>query len=337
MDKPTPVPGLRPRDKPSPGNGSDDALPGGRAHNGPMAAFRLLAKAIRNPSRAVLRLLLRARLARTGVPLDRARLLRWVSEQFGVDAVALHNEYLASDFRRSYVARRQALWEFPGPQRLGTSDPLSHEALYIVVRATRPRVVVETGVLYGASSAHILAALARNGEGELYSIDLPQQPGEPPHGFLVPDELGGRWTLVVGDSRRELPPLLDRLSAIDLFHHDSTHTFQHMTWEFQTVLSHLTRHGVLSSHDVRIAHSMREIFRRNAFQAFCERQGLRWETFHNTGLAIIQAAIRVWATRAPPASRSFPKYLPAWSVGPSIYRRSMPAATLSDPGAVAKW
>ena len=287
MDKPIPFPGLRPRDELSRGNGRDDAtLPGGRAQIRPLAAIRLLAKAVRNPSRAVLRLLLRARLARTGVSVDRARLVRWVSEQFGVDAVVFHDEYLASDFRRSYSARRRALWEFPGPQRLGTSDPLSHEALYIVVRATRPRVVVETGVLYGASSAHILAALARNGEGELYSIDLPQQPGEPPHGFLVPDELGGRWNLVVGDSRRELPALLDRLSVINLFHHDSLHTFEHMTWEFLTVLSYLTPHGVLSSHDVRIAHSVREIFRRNAFQSFCERQGLPWETFHNSGLAI---------------------------------------------------
>jgi predicted O-methyltransferase YrrM len=218
--------------------------------------------------------------------VDRARLLSWLSEQFGVDAAALHAEYLASDFRHRFSARRRELWEFAGPQRLGTSDALSHEALYLVVRAMRPRVVVETGVLYGAASAHILAALARNGEGELYSIDLPHEPHEPPHGFLVPDELGGRWTLVVGDSRRELPTLLDRLSAIDLFHHDSLHTFQHMTWEYQTVLPHLTPHGVLSSHDVRIAHSVREIFRGNAFPTFCEAHGLRWWTFHNSGLAL---------------------------------------------------
>ena len=316
MDKPTPSPGLRPRDELLRGNGQDEngqddaTPPGGRAQIRPMAAIRLLAKAVRNPSRAVLRLLLRARLARTGVPADRARLVRWVSEQFGVDAVAFHDEYLASDFRRSYSARRRALWEFAGPQRLGTSDPISHEALYIVVRATRPRVVVETGVLYGASSAHILAALARNGEGELYSIDLPHEPAEPPHGFLVPDELGGRWTLIVGDSRRELPTLLDRLSAIDLFHHDSMHTFQHMTWEFQTVLSHLTLNGVLSSHDVRIAHSMREIFRRNAFQAFCERQGLRWDTFHNSGLAVADVGLAT-AKVAPN---------PPWLSGPRTRR-----------------
>ncbi|MBA3495663.1 MAG: class I SAM-dependent methyltransferase [Gemmatimonadales bacterium] len=290
MDKPT-----RSLDRQRPataaGNDSDEpTLPGGLAGNGLQAILTLLGKAVRHPDRALLRLLLRGRLARTSLSEERARLLRWVSAQFGVDAQALHAEYVTSGFRREFAARRRELWEYTGPQRLGTSDPLSHEALYLVVRAARPRVVIETGVLYGAASAHILAALARNGEGELFSIDLPHQPEELPHDFLVPHELRERWTLIVGDSRRELPTLVDRLGAIDMFHHDSLHTFEHMTWEFETVFPRLNPDGVLSSHDVRIAHSVREIFRRNAFQVFCERQGLRWSTYHNSGLAALADA-----------------------------------------------
>jgi predicted O-methyltransferase YrrM len=267
----------------------DAALAGGPIRSRIAAPVRLMRKAIRHPDRAVLRLLLRLRLALSGASADRGRLLAWVSEQFGVDAALLHAEYLASDFRRWYGARRRELRQFGGPQRLGTPADLTPEALYLVVRAAKPRVVVETGVLYGASSAHILAALARNGEGELYSIDLPNESHEPPHDFLVPDELSGRWTLVVGDSRCELPTLLRRLSTIDLFYHDSLHTFQHMTWEYQAALPHLTARGILSSHDVRVAHSVREIFRRNAFPAFCDDQGLRWWTFQNSGFALRDA------------------------------------------------
>ncbi len=284
-DSPTAA-SLRSCDNQSSNDLGDAGLPGGRAQSGPRAALRLAGKAVRHPGRAVLRLLLRARLARTGVAVDRMRLVSWVSERFGVDAAALQAEYRDSDFCREYASGRRKLWEFTGPQRLGTSDALSHEALYLVVRATRPRVVVETGVLYGSASAHILAALARNGEGELFSIDLPRDPQEPAHDFLVPAELRKRWTFVEGDSRRELPALLERQSEIDLFHHDSLHTSQHMTWEFQTAFRRLGPQGVLSSHDVRIAHSVREIFRPNAFQTFCERHGLRWRTFHNSGLAL---------------------------------------------------
>src|SRR5438094_5233637 len=47
-----------------------------------------------------------------------------------------------------------------------------HSFLYAIVRAYSPPLVVETGVLYGHSSAAILAALEDNGAGRLTSIDL---------------------------------------------------------------------------------------------------------------------------------------------------------------------
>src|SRR5688500_12760767 len=45
--------------------------------------------------------------------------------------------------------------------------------LYVIVRAAKPKVVVETGVASGISSAHILLALAANESGTLHSIDFP--------------------------------------------------------------------------------------------------------------------------------------------------------------------
>jgi len=45
--------------------------------------------------------------------------------------------------------------------------------LYVAVRALKPSIVVETGVGSGMSSSFILRALAMNGFGTLYSIDLP--------------------------------------------------------------------------------------------------------------------------------------------------------------------
>ena len=248
--------------------------------------LHLITKAFRHPDRAILGLLLRARLARPGSQVEHARFLGWVSEQFAVDAAALHAEYVSSDFRREYTSRREELRRYVGPQRLGSSGGFTLEALYLIVRAARPRVVVETGVLYGASSAHILAALARNGEGELHSLDLPHQPREPRHDFLVPQDLRGRWTLLIGDARDLLRPLLARLPALDLFYHDSLHTFEHMTWEYSTAFTHLSPGGVLASHDVRTISSLREIFRRNAFPTFCEQHGLVWRTFMNSGFAL---------------------------------------------------
>ena len=132
---------------------------------------RTVGKAIRNPSRAIMRLVLRARLARTGIEGERERLLGFLSQHYGVDGTTLAAEYRHSEFLTQFRERREALERFAGPIRLGTTGKFGCEALYLVVRAARPHVVVETGVLYGASSAHILAALARNGGGELHSLE----------------------------------------------------------------------------------------------------------------------------------------------------------------------
>jgi predicted O-methyltransferase YrrM len=247
--------------------------------------LRMLAKAVRHPGRALLRLVLWSRLARLDPAADRRRFLRWLSDDLGADGEALGKEYRNSAFRQAYRNRLAELRRTATSRRLGTSDPWCLESLYLLVRALRPRVVVETGVLYGASSAHLLAALAANGEGELYSVDLPRDPAEPSADYLVPRELRHRWTLVEGDSREELPPLLGRLGSIDCFHHDSLHTREHMTWEYETALPRIRRGGVLATHDVLVPDGLRGIFRRNAFPAFCESRGLRWRTFQNSGFA----------------------------------------------------
>ena len=141
--------------------------------------------------------------------------------------------------------------------------------LYALLRTLRPRVAVETGVANGFSTAFSLLALERNGEGELNSIDLARevgreyeagtfyegkgQTGVPPGrepGWLIPDRLRARWTLILGRSQDELPPLLARLGTIDSFLHDSEHSFECMSFEYRTAWPALREGGVLASHDV---------------------------------------------------------------------------------------
>ena len=141
--------------------------------------------------------------------------------------------------------------------------------LYAVLRTVRPGVMVETGVANGFSTAFSLLALQANGEGHLHSIDLPREVGRdyepgtffegegragiPPgsqSGWLIPEELKGRWTLVPGKSQDELPPLLGRLGTIDAFMHDSEHSFDCMWFEFNAAWPALRLGGVLVSDDV---------------------------------------------------------------------------------------
>jgi predicted O-methyltransferase YrrM len=145
-------------------------------------------------------------------------------------------------------------------------------ALYVVVRAVKPRVIVETGVASGLSSAHILRALAVNGTGVLHSIDLPnvQEGSTLPEGrtsgWIVPDSLRGRWQLRLGDTRKLLPDLLATLGQVDLFLHDSDHSYENMLFEFEQALPRLAPGGLLMSDDIDL---------HGAWEDFCAKHGLR--------------------------------------------------------------
>jgi hypothetical protein len=155
------------------------------------------------------------------------------------------------------------------------------EYLYRLVRTARPAVLVETGVYRGISSAFMLAALQDNDHGHLFSIDLPSGSyvnpssgltdssplfNEEQVGFVVPDEVRERWTLRLGDARAELPLLLAKLPSVDLFYHDSEHTYDMMMWEYEQVIPHISAGGLLTSDDTNW---------NSAFEDFARRHGLR--------------------------------------------------------------
>lgn len=141
--------------------------------------------------------------------------------------------------------------------------------LYAICRMENPTLVVETGVRRGESTAFILQALQDNANGQLYSIDLPDfgryYRDSTDTGFLVRPDLRSRWHLSLGDSKVELPSLLGSLGSIDLFHHDSLHTYDQMTFEFEQAWGYIRDGGLLISDDVD---------RNPAFSDFCKRRDL---------------------------------------------------------------
>jgi len=123
---------------------------------------------------------------------------------------------------------------------------------YAAVRALAPACVVETGVANGVSSAYLLLALHKNGQGRLHSIGLEDPtflpPGAAP-GWLVPTWLRGSWRIHLGDAREILGSLLSQLGSVDMFIHDSLHTYEHMSWEFQNAYPALRSGGLLVADD----------------------------------------------------------------------------------------
>ena len=141
--------------------------------------------------------------------------------------------------------------------------PLSFEesmAVYLSVRLLKPKIVIETGVSAGRSSAFILQALDDNGFGHLYSIDP-----DPHCGYAIPNLLKKHWTFISKKSSEVLPSLLNRVRKVDIFLHDSLHTYKNMMYEFETVWPYIARRGILLSDDITF---------NTAFQDFCQKHYL---------------------------------------------------------------
>jgi hypothetical protein len=90
------------------------------------------------------------------------------------------------------------------------------KVIYALVRALRPQMVVEVGVDSGGTSTHILSALAANGEGHLWSVDIAANCG-----LNVPEPLRDRWTFVNADALSvELP------ARADFCFEDGSHAYE---------------------------------------------------------------------------------------------------------------
>ncbi|MHB8352640.1 MAG: class I SAM-dependent methyltransferase [Thermoplasmata archaeon] len=135
--------------------------------------------------------------------------------------------------------------------------------LYVLLRALRPRIMVETGVSSGYSARLILEAMEANGVGRLWSIGIEkialgvigaeQAAGvrDRPVGWLVPPRLRARWELRVGRSEELLGEVLDREARpLELFVHDSLHVYERMHAEYELAWPKLVPGGYLLSHDI---------------------------------------------------------------------------------------
>ena len=179
--------------------------------------------------------------------------LEQCSRHFAVDFSAYLNDHALTELHQEIEASLSRIrLNAPFDPVCNTDDNMA-TLLYLTVRALKPEVVVETGVAYGNSSAHILKAMQMNGAGRLYSIDhAPLEIGAENYiGALIPGELQSRWELHRGTSRHLLAPLLESIGKVDLFIHDSLHTYSNMIREYRAATPHLQGISLLLSDDIQ--------------------------------------------------------------------------------------
>lgn len=162
--------------------------------------------------------------------------------------------FLQEPFEETEFLNRLRDCEGAFRQGMSSADLWAKKVLiqYAAVRALRPETVVETGVASGVSSAYLLLALRRNQKGTLHSVDI----GDPAYlpngrapGWIVPSWLRTRWQLHLGDVAAVLPGLLRELAEVDIFIHDSLHSYQQMKFEFELAHPFIRRGGLLLADD----------------------------------------------------------------------------------------
>jgi predicted O-methyltransferase YrrM len=164
----------------------------------------------------------------------------------------------STDFLDALNASVDDVPEFEGVHFTKVDDLRLYRCLlYVLVRVTQAETFVETGTLNGFSSAFILLGMHHNGGGTLYSIDLPsldsrllsqgtaQLPEGKEPGWVIPQFLRSRHQLLLGPAQVVLPEVAGRLGELDVFLHDSDHSYPHMMFEMAFAWLHLRPGGVL--------------------------------------------------------------------------------------------
>ncbi|MFI7550292.1 O-methyltransferase [Micromonospora sediminimaris] len=196
-------------------------------------------------------------------------------------------KYLA-EIESDDVLRQHISSAVAGAARRGLADKQVRYARrigwYAIVRAKRPKHIVETGVDKGLGSCVLAAALLRNAAeghpGRVSSIDI-----NPEAGYLART---APWSevidLVIGDSVESITAL-DR--PVDLFLHDSDHSRAYERREFAAVEAKLAPGAVLLTDNVTHTNVLAEHAERTGrrFLAYRETPANHWYPGDGIGVA----------------------------------------------------
>ena len=140
-----------------------------------------------------------------------------------------------------------------------------------LIRRERPEIMIETGVESGYSTEHFLAAMDAVGVGHLYSCD------PAPSGFFLANPiLHPRFTLIEKRSQEALDEIFAKTGKVDLFLHDSDHSWECQTFEYEWAWRHVHSGGIIASDDPGWGITLPVLgsLAHHAWDQFCARHGL---------------------------------------------------------------
>lgn len=164
--------------------------------------------------------------------------------------------------------------------------------LYLLVRGLRPGLTLETGTFKGYSTSEIARALQANQRGHLLTVDVAASSGT-----AVPQHLLPYVTFSRGEPSQAFAQRLPRDQRLNLFFHDSLHTFMNTLGELIWFADHLEPGAVIVCHDAKMDY-LDDFGVGKAVRKFAGQLKLEYRILDTTcGLALLK-----WPARVPPAA-----------------------------------
>jgi hypothetical protein len=161
-----------------------------------------------------------------------------------------------------------SLWKSPSNPLLGKgefyplfydSNPGTLELLAMLIKKIRPANVIETGIANGASTRKILSSFSELNltNSKLYSMDINPHVATP---YLLSNP---QFHFICIDSQKSFTSAMHKIGTVDLFYHDSNHSYDNQMHEYSIAWEMLNSdNGILMSDDINWS---------NAFLDFCKK------------------------------------------------------------------
>jgi predicted O-methyltransferase YrrM len=130
--------------------------------------------------------------------------------------------------------------------------------------------MIETGVESGFSTEHFVTAMDRAGTGHLFSCD------PTPSGFYDANPIvHPRFTFIRERSQEALPKIYASVGLFDIFLHDSDHSWECASWEYEFAWKHVRSGGIIASDDTGWGvNTVSGTIAHEAWGSFCLRHGI---------------------------------------------------------------
>ncbi|HXG48128.1 MAG TPA: class I SAM-dependent methyltransferase [Methylomirabilota bacterium] len=160
---------------------------------------------------------------------------------------------------------------------------------YALVRATKPRVIVETGVDRGLGTVTLAAAIRRNAQegcpGTVFATDI-----VPDCGHLLVEPYKSHCRILLGDSVETLKQFPE---PVDLFLHDSDHRPEYEWAEFLAIEPRLHAGSLVLSDNSQQSPKLREFARRlgRSFLYFQDQPRDHWWPGDGIGAVFVPGVV----------------------------------------------